>query len=297
MLPILSFEDFEHLRLIKESIDQQFGIVAESLTNDIDKNLKIGIVIATHKIDNSRSNYMDTPTVLKECLESIASQKYENWKVFIVADCYDGDDEIKKVMESCVKGKYEYHNLAKPGERDLNIPTNEKKITGGTTAWNKGIVMAEKAGMDVIAKIDHDDKWKNNHLTCLAQAYTQYPEAAFVFTKAAKKPIGGGTNKRILYYPNQASVKTVTEDNHFAKGGDTSHSAISWRLLPGIKGVRYRGSADQKSSEPKRKEVVPVDADIYSLIKTRIEDKGYKYVYVPELTSLYRNAEGAFPNK
>ena len=26
MLPILSFEDFDHLRLIKESIDQHFGI-------------------------------------------------------------------------------------------------------------------------------------------------------------------------------------------------------------------------------------------------------------------------------
>jgi glycosyltransferase involved in cell wall biosynthesis len=293
---ILNFEDFEHLRLIKESIDEH-GLIAESLSNEVDKNLKIGIVIATHKIDNSRSDYMSTPEVLKECLESIKSQSFPNWKVFIVADCYEGDEEIKEVMESCIKGKYEYHNLSKPGERNLNIPTNEKKITGGTSAWNKGLAMAEAAGMDVIAKVDHDDKWKNNHLMSLAKAYTQYPEAAFVFTKAAKKPIGGGTSKRILYYPNKATVKTVTEDNHFAKGGDTSHSAISWRLLPGIKGVRYRGAADQKSSEPKRSEVIPVDADIYSLIKLRIEDKGYKYVYVPELTSLYRNAEGQFPNR
>ena len=292
----LNFDEFQHLKLIKENLDD-YGIVAESLSNEVDKKLKIGIVIATHKIDNARSNYMDSPSVLRECLKSISGQTFENWKIFIVGDCYDGDEEIKKVMEECVKGKYEYHNLSNPGERDLDIPTNEKKITGGTTAWNKGLVMAEKAGMDIIAKIDHDDKWKNNHLMCLAKAYTQYPEAAFVFTKAAKKPIGGGTSKRILYYPNQTSIKTVEEDNHFAKGGDTSHSAISWRNLPGIKGIRYRSAIDQKKTEPKRSEVMPVDADIYSLIKKIIEDKGYKYVYVPELTSLYRNSEGEFPNR
>jgi glycosyltransferase involved in cell wall biosynthesis len=290
----LSFDEYLHHSEIKENFD---GLIIESLGNEVDDKLKIGIVIATHKIDNSRSEYMSTPEVLKDCLESIASQSYKNWKVFIVGDCYDGDEEITKVMKECLGNKYEFHNLSSPGERNLDIPTNEKKITGGTKAWNKGISMAESAGMDIIAKIDHDDKWKNNHLMTLAKAYTQYPETAFVFTKSAKKPVGGGTSKRVLYYPNGISIKKIEEDNHFAQGGNTSHSAVSWRLLPGIKGIRYRGSADQKSSEPKRASVMPVDADIYSLIKERIKDKGYKYMYIPELTSLYRNSEGEFPKR
>jgi glycosyltransferase involved in cell wall biosynthesis len=296
MSKFLFFDEYIHNLSIKESLDS-YGLIAESLSNDVDDKLKIGIVIATHKIDNSRSKYMSTPEVLKECLESISNQSYKNWKVFIVGDCYEGDEEIQKVMKECVGSQYEYHNLSSPGERDTDIPANEKKITRGSRAWNKGISMAESAGMDIIAKIDHDDKWKPNHLISLAKAYTQYPKAAFVYTKSAKKPVGGGTSKKILYYPNGVNIKSVEEDNHFAQAGNASHSAVSWRLLPGIKGIRYRDAAQQKSTEPKRTSVMPVDADIYSLIKARIKDKEYNYVYVPELTSLYRNAEGKFPNK
>ena len=220
MKHLVLYEDFLHLQSVKENIDD-YGIVAESLTNEIDKDLKIGIVIATHKIENARSNHMDTPSVLRDCLKSIASQSYKNWKVFLVGDCYEGDEEIIKVMKECLGKNYEYHNLSEPGERNKDISATHKKITGGTVAFNKGIRMAEAASMDIIAKIDHDDMWKNNHLDCLAKSYTQHPNAAFVFTRAAKKPVGGGTSKRILYYPNQVSLKEASKDNHFAKPGDT----------------------------------------------------------------------------
>ena len=240
---------------------------------------------------------MSTPQVLSELFDSIKNQTFKNWKVYIVGDAYDGPEEIIEVMDKKLgKDKYTFHNLSKPGERSQDIPDPHKKITGGTVAWNKGLSMAEKDGVDIIAKIDHDDKWMNTHLMELAKVYTQFPKAGFVYTKAAKKPASGNSGKRVLYYPNGVNVKQVEEDNHMAVGGNTSHSAISWRLLPGLKGLRYRGAKDQVKSAPKRKEVMPVDAEILDRIKTKIQEKGYKYVYVPKLTNLYRNREGKFPS-
>jgi glycosyltransferase involved in cell wall biosynthesis len=297
MKSIISFDEFQCLESIRESMNG-FGMIAESLTNEVDKNLKFGIIVSTHKIvDHARANYMDTPTILRECLESIASQTYDNWKVFIVADCYEGDEEILEVIKDVLGKKYEYHNMSKPGERSQDITTHEKKITGGTTVWNKALVMAENAGMDIVAKLDHDDKWKNNHLMLLAKTYTQYPKAGFVYTRTAKKPTGGGTSKRILYYPGSKDISTVSENNQMAAGGKASHSAISWRLAPGLKGFRYRGVKEQKTTEPKRSYTWPVDLDIYPRIKDILKAKDYQYIYVPEVTCLYRNNKGEFPNR
>jgi len=302
-MAFLNFSDYSHSLNESRNFEDCYLIV-ENLTNEVDNKLKIGIVVATHKISSEagagtkgRHKVMTTPKVLGELCDSIAKQSYKNWKVYIVGDAYDGPEEIIEVMDKKLgKGKYEFHNLSKPGERSQDIPEPHKKITGGTVAFNKGLSMAEKDGVDIIAKIDHDDKWMNNHLMELAKVYTQLPNTGFVYTKAAKKPASGNSSKKVLYLPAGGNNKTVEEDNKMAQGGDTSHSAISWRMLPGLKGLRYRGAKDQMVKEPKRKEVMPVDADILDLIKTRIINKGYNYVYVPKLTNLYRNRQGEFPN-
>ena len=302
-MAFLNFSD--HAHSINESRNyDNYYLVAENLTNDVDNNLKFGIVITTHKISGDanagtrgRHKVMSTPQVLGELLDSIAKQSFKNWHCYIVGDAYDGSEEIVEVMNKKLgKDKFTFANLSKPGERLQDIPDRHKKITGGTTANNKGLVLAEKDGVDVIAKIDHDDKWTNNHLMELAKVYTQYPKAAFAYTKAAKKPASANSTKKVLYYPNGLNITDVAEDNHMAQPGNASHSAISWRLMPGVKGIRYRGAKDQVKSAPKRPEVIPVDADILDRIKTIIKDKGYNYVYVPKLTNLYRNKDGEFPN-
>jgi glycosyltransferase involved in cell wall biosynthesis len=280
--------------------EDQYGILAESLTNDVNKNLKFGVCIATHKIEQgNRDKYMTTPEVLKECLDSIKSQTYENWKVYICGDAYPDVEEVNEVLKE-YGNKIQFHNLSKPGERDRGLTNEQIWATGGVKAINKALSMAEKDGVDVIVRIDHDDKWGKNHLMTLAKAYTQYPESIFAFTKAVKKPTGGSTNKRVMYLPGKVKMNKVEYNNLFAPGGDVSHSAVSWKVSNSVlKGLRYRGVEEQCSSEPKftKNTIRPADMDIYDRIRRAIDGTENKYIYVPELTSYYRNNKGEFANR
>jgi glycosyltransferase involved in cell wall biosynthesis len=293
-------KDFDSWLFENAITEDQYGLIAESLTNEVDNSIKFGICIATHKIEQgNRDKHMTTPQVLKEALDSIKAQTYENWKVFIVGDAYPESEEIEDLFKEYGK-KIQFHNLSKPGERGKGLIPEHMWATGGVVALNKALSMAESDGVDVIVRIDHDDKWKPNHLMTLAKAYTQYPESEFVFTKSVKKPTGGSSNRRVMYLPEKHKVKGVEYNNLFAPGGDVSHSAVSWKVKESsLKGIRYRGVDDQRKSEPKMtlNSIRPADIDMYDRIKTKLKESERKYVYVPELTSYYRNNKGEFPNR
>jgi glycosyltransferase involved in cell wall biosynthesis len=295
--PISDYESWLFESVIREDLN---GIVAESLSNDINKEIKFGICIATHRIEQgNRDKYMSTPEVLKDALDSIKSQTYENWVVYIVGDAYPESQEIEDIFKE-YGNKIQFHNLSKPGERDRGLTPEQMWATGGVTALNKALSMAESDGVDIIARIDHDDKWKCDHLMTLAKAYTQYPESVFAFTKSVKKPTGGSSKKRVLYLPGKVNINKVEYNNLFAPGGDVSHSAISWKVKDTpLKGMRYRGVEEQTTSEPKftKDNIRPADMDIYDRIKKVIDGTDHKYVYVPVLTSYYRNNRGEFANR
>jgi len=148
---MISFDEYNLLESYIGS--KNFEILLEkNLTNDIDKKIKFGIVIATHKISDGgaqtgRQKFMNTPSLLKDSLGCIKNQKYDNYVVYLVGDKYDGDDEIKTVMNEMIpKGKLKYHNLSTPGERDKGFTKQQFRYTAGCGAVNKGIQMAKKDG-------------------------------------------------------------------------------------------------------------------------------------------------------
>ena len=122
-MKLISYDEFS---LLENYIGQEnFDILLEkNLTSEIDKKIKFGVVMATHKISDGgaqtgRQKFMNTPSILKDSLTSIKNQNYDNYVVYLVGDKYDGDDEIKTVMNEVIpKGKLKYHNLSSPGERN-----------------------------------------------------------------------------------------------------------------------------------------------------------------------------------
>jgi glycosyltransferase involved in cell wall biosynthesis len=200
-------------------------------------------------------------------------------------------------MEEIIpKGKLKYHNLSSPGERNKGFNKEQFRYTAGCGAMNKGLQMAKSDGCDYIVRIDHDDKWSPNHLELLAKAYTQYPELAYVFTRSRKKVDAMNSSKKYMYQPREERHTTTIEPNNLGfTYGEVSHSAVSWR--PSMIGdIRYRDADDQSKTEPKNPltKTMPADADMFKRMMGIIKDKGHKYMYVPKLTSFYRNRKGKF---
>lgn len=305
-MKLISYDDF---LLIENYIGPQFNVLLEqNLTSEIDKKIKFGIIMATHNIEagranKTRANYMTTPKVLNDALNSVKGQKYDNWKIYIVADKYEGDDqEIKDVMKTLIPDdKIQYNNRTTPGERNNKTwSTKQIRFTAGCGALNDSLEMAKKDGCDYIVRLDHDDKWSPNHLELLAKAYTQFPNLGFVFTRSKKKVTAYNTSKTVFMQPQQDGIQMELNNRGYGDN-DTSHSAVSWR--PSITGnLRYRNPDQQKNTEPKRNGkgptgsggVLPADWDMFKRVMQNVKDKNKNYMYIPKVTSFYRNREGKF---
>jgi hypothetical protein len=262
--------------------------------------------MATHDMNagaanKSRAKHMTTPGVLKEALNSVKAQKYKNWKIYLTADKYEGDEnEIKEVMKEVIPdSQIQYQNRSTPGERNnKKWSTKQIRFTAGCGALNDSLGMAKKDGCDYIVRIDHDDKWAPNHLELLAKAYSQYPDLGFVFTRSKKKVTAHNTAKKIFMQPQKEY--DMKPNNKGYGANDTSHSAVSWR--PSITGdLRYRNPDQQKNTAPKLKGaptgsggILPADWDMFKRVMQNVRDKGKNYMYIPKVTSFYRNREGKF---
>jgi hypothetical protein len=292
-MEFLKYEDF----LIEQTKWINLETVNEALFSITpDKAVKFGVCITTYKIDSGgRQNYMSTEKVLKESLQSIKDQSWNNWKIYLVGDAYPHDEwpEIEKMAISIVgKDNIWMDNLKTPGERDKydgSIP----HLTGGNTAANVAIKQMKKDGIKFFARMDHDDAWKADHLKTHASAYTQYPNCVYCLTQARKKRVKGDEGS-YMYFPEKGKIST--EENNYTLGlGGQCHSAMTWKM-PELGYINYRTWDQQKSTDPRRKECFPGDWDNTERIKRIVEDDSndHSMIYVPKLTVKYRNSEGKF---
>ena len=60
--------------------------------------------------------------------------------------------------------------------------------------------------------------------------------------------------------------------------------------------LRYRDAEQQSKTEPKisMSKTNPADVDMFNRMMKILKDKGHKYMYIPKLTSFYRNRKGKF---
>ena len=301
---MITFEEYSLLESFIGSDNFQI-LLEKNLGSKINKDIKFGIVMATHDMTDGRANktraeHMTTPGVLKEALNSVKAQKFKNWKIYLTADKYDNDEEIKSVIKDIIPdNQIQYKNRSTPGERDnKKWSTKQIRFTAGCGALNDSLSMAKKDGCDYIVRIDHDDKWAPNHLELLAKAYSQYPELGFVFTRSKKKVTAHNTAKKVFMQPQKEYDMDLNNKGYGPN--DTSHSAVSWR--PSITGnLTYRNPDQQKNTAPKLKGaptgsggVLPADWDMFKRVMNNVRDKGKNYMYIPKVTSFYRNREGKF---
>lgn len=136
----------------------------------MNKTMRIGIVIATYQ----RKDGM-TPSYLRRALESIKAQTHTDYKVFLIGDKYDDEEEFTLLANSIIpEDKIYYENLKIAKEREkYSGDTEDDRLklwcSGGVNARNEGIDRSLSQGFSHICHMDHDDMWDASHLEIISR--------------------------------------------------------------------------------------------------------------------------------
>jgi glycosyltransferase involved in cell wall biosynthesis len=108
--------------------------------------------------------------VLKETIESVLSQKYENWQLCLINDC-SNDPEV----DACCR-KY--------ASQEPRITYVERKLNGGiAAASNSGLDVAEG---EFVALLDHDDLLRPDALIEVVRAINKFPDLDMAYSDEDK---------------------------------------------------------------------------------------------------------------
>ena len=139
--------------------------------------IKFAIVMASYQRKNGNS-----PHFVRRSLKSISTQTYQNFKVFLIGDKYEDDEEFKSFSLLLPQDKLHLLNLSYALEREnCKFPINLWAI-GGANAMNQGLSLAKDQEFTHYLHLDDDDSWNCFHLRNVAQGYSQFPETDFVTT-------------------------------------------------------------------------------------------------------------------
>jgi hypothetical protein len=141
--------------------------------------IKIGIVIPTFRREDGNSiNY------LTRSLNSIKNQTFKDYKVFLIGDRYEDNDEFIQIATSIIEpDKIYYENLPFAEERDRYDNKWALWSYGGTNATNYGVKLSLDEGYEYICHLDHDDFWYTNHLSSISDVI-ENTMSPFIFTKS-----------------------------------------------------------------------------------------------------------------
>lgn len=122
--------------------------------------MKIAVAIPTYQRPDGK-----TPFYLRRVLNSIFEQEYGNFKIFLVGDHYENEDELASIVNEYPSNRLYCVNLDKAMERDKY--KNMKEVLwscGGVHAHNYITEVILSEGFDYICHADHDDYWGPQHL-------------------------------------------------------------------------------------------------------------------------------------
>jgi len=219
--------------------------------------ITFGVVIPTY--------YANQETFQRACatLGTLRDQTYPHWQLYLIGDRYEPAEAFTQLAELLPREKVVALNLPRAVERETSSGL-ALWCTGGRMANNIALTMQQRDGIRYTCHLDHDDLWQPDHLATLADAYAQFPGAAFVYTRA-------------LYRAPTCNFHLPRENakpgynNLLPRIGNIVHAAVSWRLdwIP----LRYRAHPEE-----------PADAYMWSLILEWCRRKGLPVVHVPKVT-------------
>ena len=231
-------------------------------------DLKFGIVMSTYYRNNGK-----TYSQIKRAIDSIKNQSYKNYKLFLMGDKYENQEEFNKISKLLDENYIEAENLPYALERDnCKIKFNLWSI-GGANAINKGIDKVLNNNYDIYVHIDDDDFWHKNHLMNL---FYGYKINNFKFLTST-----GITLKKDWILPyDYFDTKKFYTNNYVPDKYSTFHSSISFN----IKDINIRMiTIDIEEGE---KKYIAADAQFLSDIKNICHKNKYYTGFIPFISCI-----------
>lgn len=207
-----------------------------------------------------------TPDMITRALNSVFSQTYKNYKIFVIGDKYEDDLEIRSILSKYEDSKIYFENLNYAKERDIYTGKNLWSY-GGVNATNIAIDKATSEGFEYICHLDHDDWWYDNHLEVFYDCIKE-TKSNWMCTKA----FYGHENR---YLPNVKTNKKYTE--YIPKPEGLIHSSVcmNFKELP----FRYRDLINLYG-----KRGLPADADLWQQVGNYMNKNKSTGIFIDEIT-------------
>lgn len=221
--------------------------------------MKLGIVIATYQRKDG-----STPKYLTRALDSVFNQTYQDFKIFLIGDKYEDEDEIKNLIEKYPKNKLYFENLPFAKERD-KYSGETLWHSGGVHAINHAINTAISENFEYLCHLDHDDFWFENHLELLNKCIKE-TNSDWICTKSSYKvdlilPDIKDKSEYVNFLPQKFKVIH-------------SSTCVNFKKIP----LRYKNLYEE------RNELLSSDADLWERCREVIENNNLKSTLVNVLT-------------
>lgn len=207
-----------------------------------------------------------TPFYLKRAIDSVFSQTYKDFKIIIIGDRYEDNEEFNKICSQYDSEKIYYENLPVAFERDKY---NDKWLIwkyGGTKSSNYGIEKSIGMGYDYICHLDHDDEWYPNHLSSLHDAIIK-TNAIWLCTKSEYTP------NKIL--PTIDSDLELIPFYPIAEGLIHSSVCTNFKKIP----LRYVNVYEETGISG-----LPGDADMWVRLSKYLKENNEKSILINKIT-------------
>lgn len=141
--------------------------------------MKLAIGIATYQRADGT-----TPIYLSKALASIVKQIHQDYKVFLIGDKYENNNEFEAIAKSIIpQEKIYFENRSFAPERDrYKLGSRELWCSGGVGAYNHAIDIALNQGFDYMCHLDHDDYWSEDHLSSINYVIENTQNSALIYT-------------------------------------------------------------------------------------------------------------------
>lgn len=230
----------------------------------------IAVAMATYRRQDG-----STPKFLKRALDSVMSQTYSRWKVFLIGDRYDRPQEIHDLLQHYDSQQIIWKNLAIADERDTCDDADILWRNGGVNAYNTAIDQALMEGYQYIAHLDHDDIWQPNHISEIASAIS-ITGASWVCTRAQ-------------HFDGQILPRLINQTDYIVPFtpvySSVIHSSVCMNFctLP----LRYRNLWKLNNDRS-----MASDADMWERCRRYILDHNLRSIAINRVTCLHQQEQG-----